>query len=152
MRTDTAARRRAIRSLLSKESVGTQAEIRAVLKKRGFDVTQATVSRDLSAIGAARIEDHGGHVYRLDPDGPDNEALVALYQAVDEFVETIETSGTLIVLTVPPGVANFVASRIDGAPLDGVLGTVAGDDTILVIADEAVGADTVCERIQGTNS
>lgn len=152
MRSDTAARRRAVRSLLASKAVSSQAQIRRALHAEGFDVTQATVSRDLTAIGAVRSDTSGKPIYQLDPNGPADENAVALYAAIDEFVETIETSGTLIVLTVPPGVANFVASRIDAAAIDGVLGTVAGDDTILVVATESVGAQEVHKRIQGKNS
>ncbi len=149
MRSDTQTRRRTIRSLLASSDVETQAVIRDALVARGFDVTQATISRDLDAVGATRVRVGGKLLYRLGTAAEDDERLSALYDAVDEFVETIATSGTLVVLRVPPGGAHLVASRIDAAELDGVLGTVAGDDTILVIADEAVGAKTIALRIEG---
>ena len=149
MRSDTQTRRRTIRGILASSEVETQAMIRDALRARGFDVTQATISRDLDAVGAVRVRAGSKLLYKLGTAVQDDEKLSALLDAVDEFVETITISGTLVVLRVPPGVAHLVASRIDAADLDGVLGTVAGDDTILVVADEAVGPQTIAARIEG---
>lgn len=149
MRTDTLARRRTIRSMLVSNTLETQADIRRRLAEHGFDVTQATISRDLDAVGAVRIKTDGQSFYQLGG-GPENDASrMALHETVDEFVESISISGNLIVLKVPPGAAHLVASRLDGAAIEGVLGSVAGDDTILVIADEIVGAQTVSARLEG---
>jgi transcriptional regulator of arginine metabolism len=68
---------------------------------------------------------------------------------MDEFVLSSVTSGNLVVLKVPPGAAQFVASRIDASGIDGVLGTIAGDDTILVVADEIITASQVSRRLEG---
>lgn len=146
----TDARRRIIRSLIAETVVTNQATIRSVLADKGFEVTQATISRDLDAIGAARVKMDGGYRYQLAGAVDVSPARAALAEAVDEFVLSAATSGNLVVLRVPPGAAQFVASRIDAAHVDGVLGTIAGDDTILVVADEVVGADAANERIQGT--
>ena len=149
MRADTESRRRFVRSILAKETVSSQAELRDALAVGGFNVTQATVSRDLDAIGAARVKNGKGVAYRLGLPDTDTEK-VALYQAVDEFVMAVGVSGNLVVLHVPPGAAQFVASRIDAAHVDGIMGTIAGDDTILIVADEAIGAEQVSQRVQGT--
>ncbi len=149
MRGETDTRRRHLRALLASRDVETQAEIRQALAADGFEVTQATVSRDLDAIGASRVRTNGHHVYRLAPSEV-SEERTALFAAVDEFVETITTSGNLLVVKVPPGAAQFVASRIDAAQVDGVLGSIAGDDTILVVADERIGAAEVMNRLEGT--
>jgi transcriptional regulator of arginine metabolism len=137
-----------MRSILVKETVSSQADLRDALAAGGFEVTQATVSRDLDAIGAARVRNGSGLVYRIGAKSTD-EQKVALFQAIDEFVESMAISGNLIVLSVPPGAAQFVASRIDAASVDGILGTIAGDDTILVVADEAIGAEQISLRVQG---
>jgi len=122
-----------------------------LLAEKGFDVTQATISRDLDSVGAQRVKDNGGFRYRLSRHADaDDAALEALLDAVDEFVESLVTSGNLIVMKVPPGAAQFVASRIDAAELNGSLGTIAGDDTILVVADEQVGVATLSRRLTGT--
>jgi transcriptional regulator of arginine metabolism len=149
MRADTEARRRTMRSLLGRTDIVNQAEILDALAVSGFEVTQATVSRDLDAIGAVRVKDHGSFVYRLG--GLDMTAeRAALYEAVNEFVVSVVTSGNLIVLSVPPGAAQFVASRIDAADVSGVVGTIAGDDTIVVVAAETVAASEVMQRLIGT--
>jgi transcriptional regulator of arginine metabolism len=148
MRAETESRRRFMRSILVEEAVSSQADLRDALAAGGFEVTQATVSRDLDAIGAARVRNGSGIVYRIGADSTD-EQKVALFQAIDEFVESMAISGNLIVLRVPPGAAQFVASRIDAASVDGIVGTIAGDDTILVVADEAIGAEQISLRVQG---
>jgi transcriptional regulator of arginine metabolism len=151
MRPDTNARRREIRSLLVSGAVENQGDLRLLLADKGFEVTQATISRDLDSVGAERVKDNGGFRYQIsrDPDAKD-AALGALHEAVDEFVESLVASGNLIVLKVPPGAAQFVASRIDAAGVGGAIGTIAGDDTILVVADERIGTGTVSRRITGT--
>ncbi len=151
MRADTNARRREIRSLVDTGDIASQSDLQMLLAEKGFEVTQATISRDLDSVGAQRIKDNGGFRYRISRHADaDNEALEASFEAIDEFVESLVTSGNLIVLKVPPGAAQFVASRIDEAELDGSLGTIAGDDTILVIADEQVGVATLSRRLTGT--
>jgi transcriptional regulator of arginine metabolism len=151
MRSDTSTRRRAVRSIIDSVDIETQEDIRTRLAERGFEVTQATISRDLDAVDAVRVKVNGHSAYRLAVGNDDDGSRAALTSAVDEFVHSIAISGNLIVLRVPPGVAHLVAGRIDGASVDGVLGTVAGDDTIMVIADEAIGAETVSARIEGTD-
>ena len=150
MRATTESRRRRLRSLLERKDLPSQAAIASHLASEGFDVTQATISRDLDAIGATRVKADGGSVYRVDAEGASRDDRSSLYQAVDEFVMSITTSGHLIVFKVPPGAAQFVASRIDGADIEGVLGTIAGDDTILVIADDRLDPEQVARRIEGT--
>jgi transcriptional regulator of arginine metabolism len=151
VRADTNARRREIRGLVDSGGISSQSDLQMLLAEKGFDVTQATISRDLDFVGAQRVKDDGGFRYRISRlAGADNEALEALLEAVDEFVESLVTSGNLVVLKVPPGAAQFVASRIDAAELNGSLGTIAGDDTILVVADEQVGVATLSRRLTGT--
>lgn len=150
MRAGTETRRRHLRSLLSRTDVASQAAIASHLASEGFEVTQATISRDLDAIGATRVKVEGGSVYRVVADAPRQPDRGPLYEAMDEFVTSLSTSGHLMVLKVPPGAAQFVASRIDSAAVDGVLGTIAGDDTILVIADETHEPAQVARRLEGT--
>lgn len=151
MRADTKPRRLVMRSLISTGTVNNQAVLREKLAEAGFTVTQATISRDLDAIGAARHREDGEYRYRISrvSDAQD-ESKEALRSAVNEFVTSVVTSGNLVVLKVPPGAAQFVASRIDASPVDGVLGTIAGDDTILVVAAEEPGAEGVSRILTGT--
>ena len=144
-----AARRRLVRQLVTSRDVTSQAEIVAYLAGEGHDVTQATVSRDLQIIGATKAD---GDRYLL-RDGPDpEEALRHLARSIDEFVESITASGPLVVLRTPPGAAQVVAAAIDNAGVHGVLGTVAGDDTIMVVASESVAGAGVAENLEQIGS
>lgn len=150
MRPDTDTRRRHIRNLIASSEVTNQATIQEALAEDGFEVTQATISRDLDAIGATRVKADGRTVYRLMERESTDADRAALYQAMDEFVESLSVSGNLLVLRVPPGAAQFVASRIDASSIDGVLGSIAGDDTILVVVDDGQDTRKVARRLEGT--
>lgn len=150
MSPDTATRRRLIRKFVDQDLVRSQAELIDRLASQGHPVTQATVSRDLDAMGAVKVRDEQGLRYRIPDDdrfGPDDRGR-GLRRALTEFVETIAASGNLIVLRTPPGAAHLVASAIDGARLDGVLGTVAGDDTLLMVVDEAMGSAQLVVKLE----
>lgn len=140
-----AARRRLIRKLITTEPIGSQAELVDRLATEGHEVTQATVSRDLQVIGATKA-DGDRYILRGEPD--QEEAVRHLARSIDEFVESIRSSGPIVVLHTPPGAAQVVAAAIDAAGIDGVLGTVAGDDTIVVVASEQVSGDGVAEKLE----
>ncbi|MDJ0791084.1 MAG: arginine repressor [Acidimicrobiia bacterium] len=150
MRPDTSARRRHLRMLVESRDIPNQSAIKDALSDEGFEVTQATISRDLDAIGAVRVRENGSNVYRLATPGRADEERTALHEAMDEFVTAASVSGNLIVLMVPPGAAQLVASRIDGAGVAGVVGTIAGDDTILVVAAEDASTASVLKSLEGT--
>jgi transcriptional regulator of arginine metabolism len=128
-----------LRRILSTHRVGAQQELVALLEERGHPVTQATVSRDLDALGA--VKDRGEGVYRIPEAEPalGRGELDGIVRAMADFVDSIAVSGNLVVLHTPPGAAHLVASAIDHAGLAGALGTVAGDDTLIVVADDRVG-------------
>jgi transcriptional regulator of arginine metabolism len=141
-----ATRRGLIRRLIVEREIGSQADLVELLAERGHVVTQATVSRDLLAIGARKLPA---------PDGSPRYVLAAPSQADPELTDTvagyvveIAVSGNLVVLRTPPGAAMLVASAVDRHGVDGVIGTVAGDDTVLVVADEVIGGDKVAERFE----
>ena len=127
----------------------TARSFRQALAREGFEVTQATISRDLDAIGAIRVRENGANVYRIAEPDTSDEVMRALHEAIEEFVESASISANLVVLSVPPGAAQFVASRIDQAGVEGVIGTIAGDDTILVVAAESGPTRSVLERLEG---
>jgi transcriptional regulator of arginine metabolism len=139
---DKAARHRRIVQILRTREVGSQAEL-----ARLVGVTQATLSRDLEELGAfkARTPD-GDVVYRLPDEPPANGAW--LERMLREFAIDVEASGNLVVLKTPPGGAGPVARAIDGAGVTGVLGTVAGDDTILIICRQGTSAKTVAGKLR----
>ena len=141
----TAGRRRVLRRLITTGTVSSQQELVAALASAGHQVTQATVSRDLDAIGAEKQRTGDGLArYVIVNDVPLDEAQQAVARAIADFVESITSSENIVVLKTPPGAAHLVASAIDRAGLEGVLGTVAGDDTLLCVAASSVGgADLV---------
>ena len=147
----TASRHRVVRRLLQTHTVSSQHEMVALLAREGHVVTQATVSRDLLSLGAIKERTSGqGLQYRIPgvPSGNGGAEMRALGQAVAGFVEEIAPSGNLVVLKTPPGAAQMVARAVDRAAPDGVVGTVAGDDTVLVVVEEEVGGNVIAANME----
>lgn len=146
-RSDKQARLRRIIQILRTTEVDSQAELARLLARRGDAVTQATLSRDLEELGAYKARtSEGGVVYRVPEEPP--AANGWLERMLREFVLEVEGSGNLCVVRTPPGCAHPVARALDNASVDGVLGTIAGDDTILVIAKEGVRGATLARRLR----
>ena len=153
-----AARHAMIARLLARQPVRSQGDLAAALAAEGLNVTQATLSRDLVELRAVRIRASDGSLtYAVPSEGGDRtphsagldaqEQLAArLARLCAELLVTAESSGNLVVLRTPPGAAQFLASAIDHSILPMVLGTIAGDDTVLVIAKEVDGGEAVARR------
>jgi transcriptional regulator of arginine metabolism len=140
-RADRERRRALLRDLVSRYAVTSQAELVALLGQAGVEATQATVSRDLEDLGIDKVRGADGAVaYALPFSG-------GLAQILRQFVVLIESSGNLAVVRTPPGAASTVASAIDGAALPGVLATVQGDDTLLVVAAEGSSGREVADHL-----
>lgn len=149
MSPNTASRRRLIRKLVAEANITSQAQLVAILEDEGFSVTQATVSRDLDALGAIKQKDSRGRVhYRIAAAVELTEAESRLRRAINDFVEEIGVSGNIVVLHTPPGGAHLVAGAIDASSLEGVLGTVAGDDTLMVVAAPDPGGVAIASKIE----
>ena len=155
VRTSRAARHARIAEALAQRSVRSQAELATLLHDAGVQVTQATLSRDLEELGAVKLRppDGGLPVYVIPEDGSPLTARTAddapphrLARLFGEFLNSAEASGNLVVLRTPPGAAQFLASALDRAGLPDVLGTIAGDDTILVVARELTGGPALARR------
>ena len=137
------SRRLALRNILSRQTISSQARLAELLKTRGFNVTQATVSRDLRAVGAVKTRTADGTLrYVWEPDSGFDRTQ-ALASTLQTYLISIQTSGNLVVAMTPPGAAQVVAAAVDRAELEGILGTVAGDDTVLVVASEETGGSEV---------
>jgi transcriptional regulator of arginine metabolism len=133
-----AARHAKIVALLESQPVASQTELGRLLAAQGVQVTQATVSRDLEELGAVKVRTSAGSVYAVTPDGEARpgtpEAIDArLGRLLEELCVSAEATGPLVVLRTPAGGANLLASALDRAGLPEVAGTVAGDDTVLLI-------------------
>ena len=142
-------RQHRIGRLLVEHRVTNQAQLTELLAADGVTVTQATVSRDLEELGAIKVRVHGGDTVYAIPELPREQVSPQdhLRRVLGDWLVEVERSGDLVVLRTPPGSAHVVASAIDRNGLDGVVGTVAGDDTLLVIAREGQG-DPVALQLQ----
>ena len=152
-----AARHARIIAVVASRPVHSQAELARALADEGFTVTQATLSRDLDELGAVKLRtpDGGQPAYVIPTDGSPLAARSAddtppqrLARLLAELMISAEASANLLVLRTPPGAAHFLASAIDRAGLPEVLGTVAGDDTILVISRDPTGGDDVAQQFR----
>ena len=128
-------RRRLIRSLIASGEIRSQEQVVEELSRRGVKVTQATVSRDFAELGIVRGVRGGSPVYLASDDLPttrDPGAADVLRRLLLDLPLTIDEAPPLLVLRTSPGAANAIARAIDLLPLDGVAGTLAGDDTIFI--------------------
>lgn len=138
---DTAARRRAIRQIIATVPIRSQAQLVEDLTGQGFTVTQATVSRDLGAMGVTK----NGDRYAFRRIGAEDRDLA---RTIAEYAERISSSGNLVVIKTPPGAAQVVAAAIDASDLGGLLGTVAGDDTVLIVTADIDGGAALVSQLE----
>ena len=156
MPTTKTARQARIRALLTGRSVRSQAELAALLADDGVQVNQATLSRDLVELGAVRMRGKDGVlVYAVPAEGGERTPQSGIRQEVldarlarlcGELLVTAEASGNIVVLRTPPGAANFLALAIDHSVMPSILGTLAGDDTVLLVTREPDGGAELAAR------
>jgi transcriptional regulator of arginine metabolism len=151
------ARQQLIVDLLSRRQVRSQTELAEILAESGVTVTQATLSRDLVELDAVKVRGPGGGlVYAVPAEGGDRTPVVAgesgagearLSRLLGELMVSVEASANMALLRTPPGAAQFLGSAFDKADVAGVLGTVAGDDTVLVISRDPDGGAALVQRL-----
>lgn len=124
-----------IKEILGSIEIKSQSELLELLKKKGLSVTQATIARDFEEIGIIKVK-RGGRVFYQLPEKEDEGLEKRLKVSFENFVIGIKHSDNLILLKTTPGNAGGTASIIDKLELNGIIGTIAGDDTILIIADK----------------
>jgi len=134
-------RQQAIARLIQQHSVTNQPQLVDLLADEGITGTQATVSRDLDDLGAVKVRVPGGAtVYAVPEFAPERVApLDQLRRVMGEWVAEVTHSTNLVIVRTPPGCAHVVASALDRSGIEGLLGTVAGDDTMVCVATESVG-------------
>jgi len=141
-----------IKRIISEEVISSQDELQIRLLERGCDVTQATLSRDLKSIHVIKVSDEkSGYLYRLagnDPEAGQAASAVQQRDYMADGVVGIEFSANLGVIKTLPGYANSVAILIDKVNPYEILGTVAGDDTILLIMREGIGRSDVIQILK----
>jgi transcriptional regulator of arginine metabolism len=153
------ARQQLVIELLGRHPIRSQPELAALLADAGVAVTQATLSRDLVELDAVKVRSASGAlVYAVPAEGGDRSPVAPretaasesrLARLCEELLVSAEASANLVVLRTPPGAANFLASALDKAELGNVLGTIAGDDTVVVISRDPAGGEDVVRRLVG---
>jgi transcriptional regulator of arginine metabolism len=144
-------RQHRIARLLESQAVTSQAHLVDLLASDGIVATQATVSRDLDELGAVKVRVSGSETVYAIPELPKDRVTPEeqLRRVLSDWVVEVAHAGHLVIVRTPPGSAHVVGSAIDRAGMDGVLGTVAGDDTVLVVASERYGGANVARRLSG---
>jgi transcriptional regulator of arginine metabolism len=150
------ARQQLIVDLLTRHAVRSQGDLVELLEQQGVNATPSTVSRDLVELDAVRVRHEGsGLVYAVPSEGGDRTPRPAtgssasqsrLAKLVREVLVTAEASANLVILRTPPGAAQYLASAIDHSSPDDVIGTIAGDDTVLMICRDPAGGAAVARR------
>jgi transcriptional regulator of arginine metabolism len=149
-----AGRQARIVTLLATNQVRSQPELASLLAAEGIDVTQATLSRDLDELGAVKLRaaDGGVGVYVVPEDGSPVRGVSGgtdrLTRLLGELLVSTDSSGNQAVLRTPPGAAHYLASALDRASLREVVGTIAGDDTIFMIAREPTTGSELADKIE----
>lgn len=149
-------RHRAILSIIARRPVHSQEELTRLLQTEGYESTQATVSRDIKELGLVKVplkngDGNGTHFKYIEP-GFGKTYESRLHRVVADLVRDVKGSLNQIVLRTPPGSAMLVASAIDEAVWKEVIGTIGGDDTVLVILDDPANLPVVKQRFEDMRS
>ncbi len=151
MRLAKPQRQHRVARILSSQAVTSQARVVELLAAEGVVATQATVSRDLEDLGALKVRTAQGESVYAIPDETRSRKAPApedhLRRVMGEWVVEVAHSANIVVLRTPPGSAHVVGSAIDRAGLPSVLGTVAGDDTLLLVVSDRTGGEKVARRL-----
>ena len=147
------ARRSKAISLIKAGVVHSQSDLVKLLKKAGFVVTQATASRDLEEVGAVRSRNENGElIYQI---GTTSDGAISKSMPLPaDLILSVESSGNLAVVRTPPGGAQFLASSLDNSGIKSIIGTIAGDDTVLVVSKKSNGGAELAKELLsfGTSS
>jgi len=142
-------RQTAILELVGERALSTQAEVAAALRDAGFEVVQTTVSRDIADLGLVKVRAPSGRLVYAPPGTTDTDRLRALAAAMRRYAIGAEAAGGLVVVATPSGYANALAQAIDEAGHPGIAGTLAGDNTILVVARDGTAAAVLRDELMG---
>jgi transcriptional regulator of arginine metabolism len=136
-------RQGAILRLVQDRQLATQEDLAEALREVGHDAVQGTISRDIAQLGLVKVRDPAGRLVYALPGSADLDRLSQLTSALRRWAVSLDSSANLLVIRTPPGHANALAHAIDEAHLPDVIGTIAGDDTITVIAREGMQGATI---------
>jgi len=136
-------RQGAILRLVQDRPLSTQEELAEALREIGHEVVQGTVSRDIAQLGLVKVRDGSGRLVYAMPGAADLDRLSELTSAIRRWAVSLAASGNLLVVHTPSGHANALAQAVDEARLADVIGTIAGDNTIALIARDGVAASAI---------
>lgn len=135
--------------IISEHEVETQDELIEYLRGEGFDVTQATVSRDIRELKLVKVmTGRGSYRYILPQEESTSQTALHISNALAETIVRSEYANNIVVLHTFPGMANAIAAEVDHLRHPGILGCVAGDDTILIVSRDAECAAQICDQIK----
>jgi transcriptional regulator of arginine metabolism len=142
-------RQRAVADLIREHALASQEEVASRLSGLGFEVTQATVSRDLEQLGALKVRRDGRISYAL-PDQlsanvPTQSRLASVLR---DWVRSVDVAATMVVLKTPPGSAHLVGVALDESTLPEIAGTICGDDTIFIACRSAAAAEALASKLE----
>ena len=141
------SRQAEILGLIEQQDGSTQSEMVAALGEVGIEAAQATISRDIAQLGLVKVRGDGQRMIYAMPGTKDNDRIVVLSRALRRWASAIRGSSNLVLIDTPAGYASALAQVIDEAGHPDVLGTVAGDNTVLVVADDRVTGDRLATEL-----
>lgn len=134
-----------ILELIAKHSIDTQEELIGLLRREGFEVTQATISRDINELGLIKKPDGGRYRYFAPAEPLETEKYESIFRSA---VISVDYASNIVVIKCHSGMANAAAAALDATDLPGVVGTLAGDDTIMVVARSEQDAVRLTQQFQ----
>jgi transcriptional regulator of arginine metabolism len=141
-------RQGAILRLIAEQPISTQTELAQALHDAGYDVVQTTVSRDVHELGLVKVRHASGRLIYAQPGTADHSRLTGLASAFDRWALTCDSSGNIVLVTTPPGYASPLAQAIDESQHPHVLGTVAGENTVLIVAREPSTGEQLADELR----
>jgi len=145
-------RQRAVADLIRQHSLASQEEVASRLSSLGFEVTQATVSRDLEQLGALKVRQDGKIAYALPGQFGAGATPSRLVAVLRDWVRSIEVAATIVVLKTPPGSAHLVGVALDESALSEIVGTICGDDTIFAACRSSEDAAALAANLRDLGS
>ena len=141
-------RHEAILEIIQKKSIGTQAELQKELRTRGYAVTQATVSRDIRRLRLMKQQVSGGRNLYVLPSGKGEKENSRLVRVLKDSVRGVDSAQNILVIRTEAGMAMAAAAAIDNLTISGILGCIAGDDTIIAVLQTTEAAEQACEKLR----
>ena len=140
-------RQQTLLRLVADKRLATQQDVVRALRAAGFAATQATVSRDIVELGLVKVARDGAHVYAPPIAAPASGGIERLRRFCEEYPVHGAVAGNLVILRTPPGTANALAIALDTSGFSDVIGTIAGDDTVFVAANNPARARGINKRL-----